>query len=102
MIFINKKINSNIGVIDNFLFLFGKIFSTNNKKQLYLQRLEKILQKELSIDHLSQEFRLFKLSIYKDLKKDDNDNDNNQSNLYVSDGSPFKYGINNVSSINNL
>ena len=96
----NNKINNNIGVIDNFLFLFGKLFSTNNKKQLYLQRLEKILQKELSIDHLFQEFRLFKSSIYKDLKKDDNDNI--QSNLYVSDGAPFKYGINNVSSINNL
>jgi hypothetical protein len=94
----NKKINSNVGVIDNFLFLFAKLFNSNNKKQLYLQRLEKILHEELSIDHLFQEFRLIKQSIYKDLKKDDN----NQSNIYGSDGAPIKYGINNVSSINNL
>jgi hypothetical protein len=94
----NKKINSNVGVIDNFLFLFSKLVNTNNKKQLYLQRLEKILQEELSIDHLFQEFRLIKLSIYNDLKKDDN----NQSNIDGSDSGPFKYGINNVSSINNL
>jgi hypothetical protein len=94
----NRKINSNVGVIDNFLFLFAKLFNSNNKKQLYLQRLEKILHEELSIDHLFQEFRLIKQSIYKDLKKDDN----NQSNIYASDGAPFKCGINNVSSINNL
>ena len=92
----NKKINSNVGVIDNFLFLFAKLFNSNNKKQLYLQRLEKILREELSIDHIFQEFRFIKHSIYKDLKKDDI----NQSNFY--DGPPFKYGINNVSSINNL
>jgi hypothetical protein len=92
----NKKINSNVGVIDNFLFLFAKLFNSNNKKQLYLQRLEKILREELSIDHIFQEFRFIKHSIYKDLKKDDI----NQSNFY--DGPPYKYGINNVSSINNL
>jgi len=95
----NKKINSNVGVIDNFLFLFAKIFNSNNKKQLYLQRLEKILKEELSIDHIFQEFRLMKKSFYKDFRKDDN----NQSNFYVSDGAPFKYNSNNnISSVNNL
>ena len=95
----NKRINSNVGVIDNFLFLFAKLFNSNNKKQLYLQRLEKILQEELSIDHLFQQFRLMKLSLYKNIKQDDN----NQSNYYVSDGTPFKYNSNNnISSVNNL
>jgi hypothetical protein len=93
----NKKINSNVGVIDNFLFLFGKIFNSNNKKQLYLQRLEKVLQEELSIDYLFQEFNLLKLSFYKDLKKNDN-----LPNYFMSDGTPFRLSFNNVSSINNI
>jgi len=93
----NKKISSNVGVVDNFLFLFGKIFNSNNKKQLYLQRLEKVLQDELSIDYLFQEINIMKISLYKDLKKLDN-----LHNYFVSDGTPFKLSFNNVSSINNL
>ena len=92
----NKKINSNVGAIDNFLFLFAKIFNSNNKKQLYLQRLEKVLQEELSIDYLFQEFKLIKLSLYRDLKKHDNIPN------FVTDGTPFRLSINNISSINNI
>jgi len=93
-----KKINSNIGAMDNFLFLFAKLFNSNNKKQLYLERIEKVLQEELSIDYLFQELKMMKLSIYKDLRK----NDNNQHNFMVTDGTPFRLSFNNVSSINNL
>jgi hypothetical protein len=92
-----KKINSNIGAIDNFLFLFAKIFNLNNKKQMYLQRLEKVLKEDLSIDYLFQEFKLMKLSLYNNLKKNEN-----LPNYFVSDGTPFRFSINNVSSINNL
>ena len=65
----NDKINSDIGFIDNFIFLFAKIFNSQNKKQLYLRRLEKILLEELSIDYLFQEFRKIKSIIYKDINK---------------------------------
>ena len=92
-----KKINNNIGAIDNFLFLFAKIFNLNNKKQMYLQRLEKVLKEDLSIDYLFQEFKLMKLSLYNNLKKNEN-----LPNYFVSDGTPFRFSINNVSSINNL
>ena len=65
----NDKINSDIGFIDNFIFLFAKIFNSQNKKQLYLRRLEKFLLEELSIDYLFQEFRKIKAIIYKDINK---------------------------------
>ena len=92
----NKKINSKIDMLDNFLFLFGKMFNSNNKKQLYLQRLEKILKEELSIDYLFQEFKNIKLAIYRDLKSKELD----KKNFMISD-IPFHFSINNVSSIKN-
>lgn len=94
----NKKINNDIGISDNFLFLFNKLFNSNSKKQLYLQRLEKILQEELSIDYLFKEFRTIKFIIYKELNK----NELNKKNFITTDNTPFRFSINNVSSINNV
>ena len=93
----NKKINCNIDMLDNFLFLFGKMFNSNNKKQLYLQRLEKILQEELSIDYLFQEFKKIKSAIYRDLKSY---NELDKKNIIISDNQ-FRFSINNLSSIKN-
>ena len=62
-----KKINPKISFIDNFLFFFAKIFNFNNQKQLYLQKLEKLLHDELSIDYLFFEFKKLKLAAYKDM-----------------------------------
>lgn len=90
----NKKINSNVDTFDNFLFLFGKIFNSNNKKQLYLQRLEKIIQEELSIDYLFQEFKKIKFAIYRDLKS-------NELDKKINMDTNFRFSINNISSIKN-
>lgn len=94
----NKKINSDIGISDNFLFLFNKLFNSNSKKQIYLQRLEKILQEELSLDYLFKEFRTIKFIIYKELNK----NEINKKNFISADNTPFRFSINNISSINNV
>ena len=67
----NNKINYRINFVDNFLFFFGKIFNLNNKKQLYLQRLEQLLHNELSIDYLFQEFKKIKMIMYKELRGND-------------------------------
>ena len=53
--------------------MFAKIFNVNTKKQLYLQRLEKLLHDELSIDYMFQEFRRMKMIIYKNIKANDLD-----------------------------
>ena len=90
----NKKINNNIDMLDNFLFLLGKMFNSNNKKQLYLQRLEKILKEELSIDYLFQEFKNIKLAIYRDFKI----NELEKKQFMISDNQ-LRFSINNVSSI---
>jgi hypothetical protein len=94
----NKKINNNIGISDNCLFLFNKIFNSNNKKQLYLERLEKLIREELSIDYFFQEFKNIKAIIYKELNK----YDFNKKNFVATDNTPFRFSINNVSSINNI
>jgi hypothetical protein len=94
----NKKINNNIGISDNCLFLFNKIFNSNNKKQLYLERLEKLIREELSIDYFFQEFKNIKAIIYKELNKIDF----NKKNFVATDNTPFRFSINNVSSINNI
>ena len=92
----NRKIKSNIDMIDNFLFLFGKVFNFNNKKQLYLQRIEKILQEELSIDYLFQEFKTLQFTLNKALSAN---NEIMRRNFMVTYGT-LGLSINNVSSIN--
>ena len=93
----NNKINNNVGIVDNFIFLFAKLFNSNNKKQLYLQRLERILQEELSLDYLFQEFKIMKTKINKEVKLN---NEINNRNFLISENTPFRFSINNVSSIN--
>ena len=67
----NNKITNKINFSDYFLFFFGKIFNFQNKKQLYLQRIERVLHDELSIDYLFQEFKTLKKAIYKDMRNND-------------------------------
>ena len=69
----NKSINNKINFSDNILFFFAKIFNLRNKKQLYLQRLEKVLHHELSIDYLFQEFRKIKFILTQDMRNNDFD-----------------------------
>ena len=64
----NNIISNNINFTDNFLFFFSKLFNLNNKKQFYLQRIEKILHNELSIDYLFQEFEKIKIIMNKNVK----------------------------------
>ena len=69
----NHTINNKINFSDNFLFFFAKIFNLRNKKQLYLQRLEKVLQHELSIDYILQEFKRIELALIQDMRNNDLD-----------------------------
>ena len=94
----NKKISNKIGPSDNCLFLFNKLFNSNNKKQLYLQRLENIIREELSIDYCLQEFKNIKTIMYRELNK----NDFNKKNFVATDNTPLHFSIHNVSSINNI
>ena len=87
------KISDNISLSDNFFFFFGKIFHSNNKKQMYLQRLEKVLQDELSLDYLFQEFKRIKLLVYDNMKSNGIDKWN------ILQKNQFSI---NVSSINNI
>ena len=64
----NNIINNNINFTDNFLFFFSKLININNKKQLYLTRIEKILHNELSIDYLFQEFKKIQITMNKNVK----------------------------------
>ena len=94
----NKKISNKIGPSDNCLFLFNKLFNSNNKKHLYLQRLENIIREELSIDYFLQEFKNIKAIMYREL----NTNDFSKKNFVATDNTPFRFSIHNVSSINNI
>ena len=87
------KINDNINLSDNFFFFFGKLFHSNNKKQMYLQRLEKLLHEELSLDYLFQEFKRMKLLIYNNMKS------NCLDKFTILPKNQFSI---NVSSINNI
>ena len=93
----NGKINSNISPFDNFLFLFAKMFNYNNKKQLYLKRLEKVILEELSLDYLFKEFKSMKFIIHNDLRRYEFDKKN-----LINDNTQLRFSINNISSINNL
>jgi hypothetical protein len=83
-----QKINYDINFLDNIFFFFRKLFHSNNKKQLYLQRVEKLLHEELSLDYLFQEFRRIKIYLNKDFKKFQSENWNiiskNQFSINVS------------------
>lgn len=85
-----KKISDKVNFYDNFLFFLGKLFHSNNKKQMYLRRLEKLLREELSLDHLYQQFKKIKLLVYSlnEIKKPQSDKWNvlpkNQFSINVS------------------
>ena len=94
----SQKINCNVNMADNFLFLFNKMFNFHNRKQLYLERVERIIQEELSLDHLFQDFKNIKLIIFQELKKKELE----KQNFMISENTPFRFSINNVSSIKNI
>jgi hypothetical protein len=85
---LTQKLNYDINFLDNIFFFFRKLFHSNNKKQLYLQRVEKLLHEELSLDYLFQEFRRIKIFLNKDFKKFQSENWNiiskNQFSINVS------------------
>ena len=93
----NRKISGNINSLDNFMFLFSKLFNFNNKRQLYLHRIEKIIHKDLSIEYLYKEFKNIKLTLGNDLRKYEFDKKN-----LINDNTQFRFSINNLSSINNI
>ena len=63
----NKKINNKINFIDKFWFLFSKLFNINNKKQLYLKRIEKLIINDLSIDNFFLEIHKMKKMLNKNI-----------------------------------
>ena len=97
----NKKINNKINFIDKFWFLFSKLFNINNKKQLYLKRIEKIIIKNLSIDFLFHEFNNIKKIINKNNTNDDINKvyiekyNNNNSNITKKGQINISYTLNN-------
>ena len=97
----NKKINNKINFIDKFWFLFSKLFKINNKKQLYLKRIEKLIIKNLSIDFLFQEFNNIKKIINKNNTNDDINKvyiekyNNNNSNISKKGQINISYTLNN-------
>ena len=97
----NKKINNKINFIDKFWFLFSKLFNINNKKQLYLKRIEKIIIKNLSIDFLFHEFNNIKKIINKNNINDDINKvyiekyNNNNSNISKKGQINISYTLNN-------
>ena len=76
-----NKINHRINYSDKFLFLFAKLLNINTKKQLYLQRIEKLIANDLSIDYLFQKFKKIEKYIDKNLA-DSNFNKNNDIDKY--------------------
>ena len=83
-----QKIREDIKFLDNIYFFFRKLFHSNNKKQMYLQRLEELLHEELSIDYLFKEFKRIKNFLNKDYQNFQTDNWNiiskNQFSINVS------------------
>lgn len=73
----NNKVNPKIKYIDNYIFFFGKIFNYKNKKQKYLQKLEIMIQEELSIDNLFFEFKKMQITAYRDMNFTNVSNINN-------------------------
>jgi hypothetical protein len=83
-----QKIREDIKFLDNIYFFFRKLFHSNNKKQMYLQRLEELLHEELSLDYLFKEFKRIKNFLNKDYQNFQTDNWNiiskNQFSINVS------------------
>ena len=73
----NNKINPKITYIDNYIFFFGKIFNFKNKKQKYLQKLEIMIQEELSIDNLFLEFKKMQRTAFREMNFTNVSNINN-------------------------
>ena len=77
-----KKINNKINYSDKFLFLFAKLFNITTKKQLYLQRIEKLIANDLSIDYLFQKFKKYEKYIYNNLSENNYIKNNDADKYY--------------------
>ena len=77
-----KKISNKINFSDKFFFLFAKMFNINTKKQLYLQRVEKLILNDLSIDFLFQKFKKKEKYIDNNLSDCDNNKINDVDKYY--------------------
>ena len=77
-----KKISNKINFSDKFFFLFAKMFNINTKKQLYLQRVEKLILNDLSIDYLFHKFKKFEKYIDNNLSDCDNNKINDVDKYY--------------------
>ena len=69
------------------MFLFAKLFNITTKKQLYLQRIEKLIANDLSIDYLFQKFKKFEKYIYNNLSENNYIKNNDADKYYYPSNS---------------